>query len=416
MRKEYVGAVPQRAGGLVFLIILLMLLCFGLLYGRQEAFDQMALVVGGGAAALILLHYMIMTLCFPECDRQLLALTYLFAAIGLVMQYRLDASVALKQLVWLGVSSAAMLVALICVVFFDRWERFRYPFMVLTLCLLPLGLLFGRETGGAYNWLQFSGFSFQPSEVSKVLLVFILAAFLREKRSIIKLAPVAVFTALCVGLLVIQKDLGAALLYFITFVALIYISTSSVMLSALSLGAGACGAVASYFLFDHIRVRIAIWQNPWIDVQGSGYQIVQALMAIASGGTFGLGLGQGLPRLIPAYHTDFIFAAICEEMGILVGLLLIVCYILFIIRGARIAMRAGDAFRMLLAMGCTVMIGAQTFLILGGVIKMIPLTGVTLPFISYGGSSLFTNMCLLGVLEAVAVRTGREQAAAEVEE
>jgi cell division protein FtsW (lipid II flippase) len=290
----------RSAGGLVFLIAMLQLLCFGLLGGREQEYDIMALIIGGGSVLILLFQYALLTGFFPEVDRHLLVLTQLFAAIGLIMQYRLDADTALKQLIWLGGATVAMIVALLCVVYYDKWEKFRYVFMLLTLILLPLSIVFGREVGGSKNWLQFSGFNFQPSELGKVLVVFILAAFLREKRSVWRLSPVAIFVLICLGMLVYMKDLGAALLYFVTFVMLLYIATSNLWLTGACLGAGAAGAVASYYLFSHIRVRVAIWRNPWAQMESAGYQIVQALMAIASGGMFGLGLGQGLPRLIPA--------------------------------------------------------------------------------------------------------------------
>ena len=170
--------------------------------------------------------------------------------------------------------------------------------------------------------------------------------------------------------------------------------------------AGAAGAVASYYMFDHVKARVAIWLNPWATYSTSGYQIAQGLMAIASGGLWGLGLTKGLPKSIPAYNTDYIFAVICEEFGIVFGIAVIALYLVFIIRGALIALNARSRYLMLVAFGCTVLITLQSFIIIAGVIKLIPLTGITMPFVSYGGSSMIACMMLLGILEGVSIQNG----------
>jgi len=201
---------------------------------------------------------------------------------------------------------------------------------------------------------------------------------------------------------VLQKDLGAAFLYFCLFVSLYYIATSDLLITCCTTLLASLGAVISYFLFGHVRVRIAAWRNPWADIENKGYQIAQSLIAIASGGWVGLGLGLGSPHVIPASRTDFIFAAICEEMGILVGIALIGLYMLIMLRGISTALAAREPGDSLLAMGAAVSLAIQSFTIIGGVVKFIPLTGVTMPFVSYGGSSMLVSFGLIGIIEAIA--------------
>jgi len=208
-------------------------------------------------------------------------------------------------------------------------------------------------------------------------------------------------------LLIFQRDLGTALIFFGTFLAMIYIATgrwSYIVSGALLFG---FGASICYFLFRHVRVRVAIWLNPWVDIDGKGYQIVQSLFAVGSGGIYGTGLGLGQPTLIPAVHTDFVFSAWSEEMGLLGAVALLAIYVLIIYRGFRIALTANTGFGLLLASGLTSLLAIQTLVIVGGVIKLLPLTGVTLPFVSYGGSSLVSSYIMLGLLTKISVKDGK---------
>ncbi|MGB9825546.1 MAG: FtsW/RodA/SpoVE family cell cycle protein, partial [Desulfofundulus sp.] len=199
-------------------------------------------------------------------------------------------------------------------------------------------------------------------------------------------------------LLIFQKDLGAALIYFSTFLAMVYASTGRVAYICLGGALFLAGAAGSYALFEHVRLRVEVWLNPWRYVETAGYQVVQSLFALAAGGLTGSGLGGGLPLFIPAVHTDFIFAAITEEMGLAGGLGVLMIYMLFVYRGFLIALASPDDFACLLATGLTALMGLQAFIIMAGVTKLLPLTGVTLPFLSYGGSSLVANFIILGLL------------------
>ena len=231
-----------------------------------------------------------------------------------------------------------------------------------------------------------------------LVLVIALARFMADRRMLSWLF----FSVACLGILMLQKDLGTALLYFFTTIFLFYASTGNLALTGIGLAGGAGAAVAGYRMFAHVKRRVAIWQNPWSDYDNAGYQIIHSLMAIASGGLFGVGLGLGSPRTIPVYHTDFIFSVICEQFGLVFGCCVLLMYVAIIWRGAAIAMETRSSFHGLLAMAVTTLLGLQTFVIIGGVVKLIPLTGVTMPFVSYGGTSLISCLCLIGLLQGVA--------------
>ena len=264
--------------------------------------------------------------------------------------------------------------------------------------LLALPLAIGTEQYGATNWIRVGGMSLQPSEVVKLALLLILSYFMSHRR----LIPWLAFCLYCLGVLMLQKDLGTALIYYFTALFMYYAYTGNLLMTGVGLVGAAGASVLGYQMFAHVKKRVAIWQNPWMYYETSGYQIVQMLMAIASGGLFGVGLGLGAPRVIPVYFTDCIFAVICEQFGILFGVLVLVMYVILILRGSSIAVSARHSFHGLLAMGATSMLVIQTFFIIGGVLKMIPLTGVTMPFVSYGGTSMVSCMGLIGLLQGVA--------------
>ena len=399
------GAVLTN--GIVFATALFELLGFSLLALRQETPDIRALVFSLVCVSALLVQYALFRFVFRRADMQVMLIVNVLCAIGLVLQYRLDASTAQKQLIWYLIALLGMFVVMIVLPKIRELRKFDWLFIGFGIALLCLSTFFGTEKGGSRNWFQIGSFSFQPSEPVKILLVLFLAGELSKNRSIRKLVP----TGLCVGaamiLLVIQKDLGATLLYFGTALIMLYLGTGNLAVTGLAFGAGSVGAVASYSLFSHVRTRIAIWRDPWSDPLGTGYQIVQSLIAIASGGLFGMGLGLGQAKgLIPQYDTDFVFAVVCEEFGQVIGAAVVLFYIVLVFRGCIIALRAKNRFDALLSFGTVTALALQTFINIGGVIKFIPLTGVTLPFISYGGSSMVTSMAFVGILQAVSMRNG----------
>ncbi|MCL4440849.1 MAG: FtsW/RodA/SpoVE family cell cycle protein, partial [Firmicutes bacterium] len=262
----------------------------------------------------------------------------------------------------------------------------------------------------------------QPSELVKIILVIFLAGYLEEKREVLTegtrlvfgvpvpnlqyVGPLLVMWGFSLVLLIFQNDLGTALIFFGTSLTMIFIATGrwSYVITGTILftaGAGLC-----YLLYHHVQARVAVWLNPWNDIDGKGYQIVQSLFAIGSGGFYGTGLGLGRPTLIPAVHTDFVFSAWSEETGFLGAAALLLIYCLLIYRGFCVALKAKSGFGALLASGLTSLLAIQTLVIVGGVIKLFPLTGVTLPFVSYGGSSLVSSYILLGLMTSISAKDG----------
>lgn len=334
---------------------------------------------------------------FPS-DRLLLSLTNFLCALGVLVLYSTEPDYAYHQAMYYGVGILAMIVCVWIVRLVRSWRIPVLLLIPLSLALLVLPLVIGRETNGAKNWFYVAGISVQPSEIVKLSLLIIVSYYMSRHRML----PWLFFAVSCLGVLMLQKDLGTALMYYGTTLMLFYASSGNLFLTGLGLAGGAGAAVMGYKMFAHVKKRVAIWLNPWSDYENSGFQIVQSLMAIASGGLFGVGLGLGSPKTIPVYYTDFIFAVICEQFGLIFGLCVLLMYVAIIWRGATTAMAARTSFHGLLAMGCTIMLGLQTFVIIGGVIKMIPLTGVTMPFVSYGGTSLVSSLCLVGLLQGVA--------------
>ncbi|MDL2234592.1 FtsW/RodA/SpoVE family cell cycle protein [Christensenellaceae bacterium OttesenSCG-928-L17] len=398
--------VRTSAAGLLTLIIIFEMSAFSLLAFRNETLDYIAFAFGGVLVAMLLFQYIALTSVFRHVDRYLLIIANFLVALGLIVQYRIDPEIAYKQIIWYGIGMVGMLVCLLLMRIPNFFRKLNWVLMAGCVAIMAALLVVGNEQYGARNWISIAGQSFQPSEFVKVGTVFILAHFLTRSRQVRDLWPLVAYIVIIAGLLVVERDLGAAVLIAGTALIVFYVATGNKLFTGLGMLAGAGGAVASYFLFDHVRARVAIWKNPWATYSGSGYQIAQGLMAIASGGFFGMGLTRGSPKLIPAYHTDYIFAVICEEFGIIVGVCVIAFYLVFIVRGALIALNAADRYSMLVAFGCTVLITLQSFIIIGGVIKLIPLTGITLPFVSYGGSSMIASMMLLGILEGIAIQGG----------
>lgn len=326
------------------------------------------------------------------------------------------------QLIWL-VCAIGVAVSLGIVVRSDSWlRRYKYTWAVLGVGLLLLTFVLGTEINGQRLTLQLGPISGQPSELLKVILVVFLAGYLSENRALLMnqdtrvgplrlpplpyLAPMVAMWAIALGIVVIQRDLGAALLFFGVFLVLLYVATGRLSLVIIGLILFLLGSAAMANLFDHIRTRIDIWIDPFSDPLGAGYQVIQALHAFARGGLLGMGLGGGLPEIggqppIPEIHTDFPFAALGEELGIVGVLAILGIYLVIVERGLRIGVAAADDYRSLLAIGLALVIGIQAFIIAAGNLKVLPLTGVTLPFISYGGSSLLANALVVGLLLAL---------------
>ncbi|HOV78509.1 MAG TPA: FtsW/RodA/SpoVE family cell cycle protein [Bacillota bacterium] len=352
-----------------------------------------------------------------RADCFLLPVTAVISTTGLVFLFRIDPAYGIRQFAWLLIGLLALILTTRLLVDFRFLGDYKYIYAVAGLIALLLPIFFGREMGGAKSWLDFGIFHFQPSEFVKILLVLFLASFLSENRAVLtagtrsigwlslpgpkEWVPLAAMWGISLLLLIFQRDLGTALIYFGTFLAMVYVTTSRLFYVLSGLGLFVAGAAASFHFFQHVRARVEIWLNPWPYIDTSGYQVTQSLFAIGSGGVLGTGLGQGYPKFIPLVHTDFIFSAICEEMGFLGAAGVMILFIVFIFRGIKIALNSRDDFEALAASGLTALMGLQAFIIIAGVTKLLPLTGVTLPFMSYGGSSLVANFILFGLLSNI---------------
>ncbi len=340
-------------------------------------------------------------------DKVLLAATFFLTTVGFIEIYRLKPELAAKQLLWIALGILVMLIASALRSY--RWiERYKYLLGTAGLALLACTILFGREVGGAKAWLRVGIWQFEPVEIVKVLLVLFLAGYLQENVSAKPFGklplswaawgPVLLMWGLSILLLFLQRDLGAALLLTGIFTAMLYLATGQGLFVGTSIFFTGLTVLASTFIFAHVRTRIAIWLNPWDKLSGNGYQIGQALFALAAGGFSGRGLAAGDPGFVPAAHTDFIFVAIAEELGLLGAVSILAAFLFLVARGWQLAMEKNDRLGFLLVSGLVCIFAIQALIIIGGAIKVIPLTGITLPFVSYGGSSLITNYLILGLI------------------
>ncbi|MCL1854589.1 MAG: FtsW/RodA/SpoVE family cell cycle protein [Clostridia bacterium] len=394
-------AIRRRPDRRLVSVIMLFFFSAFLLVSVRDSIHWRGIVLTAAVPVLIYIATMWLPRFFPA-DKLLLAIANFLCGLGVLILYSTDQDAGtargLQQAVFYGAGILAMLACILLVRYVRRWKFLISLIMLGSGLLLALPLAIGTEQNGAFNWISIGGISIQPSEVVKLALLLVLSYYLSERRAV----PWLLFTLFCLGVLMLQRDMGTALIYYAAALLLFYSSTGNLPLTGLGVLGGMGGAVLGYQMFAHVKQRVAIWRNPWIHYETSGYQIVQMLMAIASGGLFGVGLGLGAPRVIPVYFTDCIFAVICEQFGIIFGILVLVMYVILIIRGASIAASARSGFHSLLAMGCTVMLGVQTFVIIGGVLKLIPLTGVTMPFVSYGGTSMVSCLGIIGLLQGVA--------------
>ena len=421
---------------LVFLIpaLILTTLGFALVYTQKAlALTPDSLMYGVLFLALFLIAHLGRRFLAAQADPYLLPLTALLSTLGLVLLYRINPDLALKQAMWLVVGLVAFLLVLVCVRDLRWLCRYRYVIGILGLLLLLLTAVLGRDINGARLWVHIGPIGFQPGELGKIFLIVFFAAYLVDIREALTVSthrflrvplppfrylwPLLTIWALSMALMIFVKDLGTGLLFFGALLALIYAATGRLFYVLVGIVMFFAGATLLYFVFAHVRVRVDVWLNPWKDPSNKGYQIVQSLFALAAGGLFGRGLGQGYltfpsgQTIIPNLGTDFIFSAIGEELGLVGAAGIIILYLIFVYRGFRIAVAARDDFSRLLTTGLTSIFALQVFLIVGGVIKLIPLTGITLPFVSYGGSSIVANFVLLALLLRTSDMVNRGQRA-----
>jgi len=364
----------------------------------------------------------------PDADPVLLPTIALLNGFGYVVIAGLNERLAAAQATWTAVAIAAFVGTLWFVKRPRDLERYRYTFAVvgLGLLLLPLVPGIGFDAGsGSRIWVQLGPINFQPGEVAKVALAIFFAAYLADQRELIAtsqwrlgplrlphpkyLGPVLVAWAVTLVVMFYQKDLGSSLLFFALFVVMLWVATQRASFLVIGGGLFAAGALFAWRSFGHVRTRVDIWLDPWKDPSGTGFQIIQGLFAMASGGITGTGLGMGGDTRIPAAENDFIFAVMVQELGLAGGAIVLIAYLLIVGSGLRIAQSTEIAFDKLLATGLTLLVGLQAFIILAGVIRLLPLTGVALPFISYGGSSLVMNYVLLAILLRISDQTAQRE-------
>jgi peptidoglycan glycosyltransferase len=396
---------------------------------------DLAAIAGVIAAMYVAIHVAIRRLA-PAADPTLVPLVAVLNGVGFITITRIDIArdtdFARIQSTWILVGVAVFVGVLFVVREVATLERLRYTLGLAGVAFLLLPLApppIGRTINGARIWAKVGPITFQPGEVAKVLLVAFFAAYLVEKRDLLAqgsrrlgrlylpdpkhLGPLLSVWGVSILVMVAEKDLGSSLLLFSVFTTMLYMATNRSVYLIGGFGLFAAGAVLAFNLFSHVQDRVDIWLDPWGDPQGKGYQIIQSWYAFAAGGLGGTGLGLGSPDKVPYAETDFIFSAIGEELGLMGSLAVIATLLLLVGTGFRIAVDSRRAFNQLFCAGLTVILGVQSFIIIGGVIRVIPLTGITLPFVSYGGSSLVANFAIVALLARASDESARRRYAEE---
>jgi cell division protein FtsW (lipid II flippase) len=386
---------------------------------RQEVVNSASLSYGLFFLGLYIAAHAIARVTVPNADPYLLPMAGLMTGIGVTEIYRLDEHDAFRQGLWIVIGLAAFAATLFLLRGdFRKLESYKYLFglSAIGLLLLPALPFLGKTVNGARLWVHVGPLHFQPGELAKILLIVFLAGYLREKREVLAqfrlkdLGPLFLIWGCAMLVLVVTNDLGGGLLYFGIFLAMLYVATAQVWFVVAGGVLFVGGAAALYTVIPRVEERVQIWLDPWEDPFGKGYQTIQSLYSIANGGFGGTGFGEGTFTdadgnwLIPYLNTDFIYSALAQELGVIGISGFLLAYMLFAARGFRIALLAQDGFSKLLAVGLTFAFTLQAFIIIGGIVRLIPLTGMSLPFVSYGGSSIVANFVLLAGLLLVSNR------------
>ncbi|MDU5217282.1 MAG: FtsW/RodA/SpoVE family cell cycle protein [Atopobium sp.] len=409
----FVGAIP------VFLLYAMYMIT-----ARSTLSLETMAVPIGLFAAFTVAHIAIRFLA-PAADPAILPIVFVLSGIGITMVTRLAPNLAVNQTIWLFISVVVMIVVLAVIRNLDALARYKYSIGILGVILLLLPIVIGQDRYGAKLWISFGAFTFQPGEIAKIAITLFLAFYLALNREALSvsmrsfgpfriprfkmLLPLFVMWGISLIVVIFERDLGSALLFFVFFVIMLYVATGRASYVFVSIALLAIGGVVLYHFFGHVQTRVNIWLNPFKDPAGDGYQIVQSLYSIADGGLAGTGIDKGMPTLIPIVESDFIFSAIAEELGLFGGAAIITLFLLLTVRGLATAARAKSDSSAFAAAGLTSVLAFQTFLIVAGVTKLMPLTGVTLPFMSQGGSSLLSSFIIVALLlRAGDEGTGRE--------
>jgi cell division protein FtsW (lipid II flippase) len=436
-----VTSARNRELGALVPVALLLTAGFAAVFAQEEArLGNLSLIYGAYFLALCLATHVFLRIRLPDADPYLFPLVALLTAFGLVMIYRIDADLARDQANWFVFGLVLFALTIQFLRAYDVLERYRYTIAAIGLLLLLAPRLpgIGEQVNGAYLGVKLGPLAFQPAEFSKICIVVFLASYLREHREVLivgarrilgvtlpplkHLGPLLVVWGASMFMLVFIRDLGSSLMFFAAFLALLYVATGRFSFVVIGMAMFVVGAWFFASTVPHVGDRVDVWLNPYndpatgkYDPGGSGYQILQSIFAQADGGLFGKGFGQGLitipgtdDALLPAAQTDTIYALIVNELGLFGACGVVLTYMLVAARGFKIALLADDGFSKLLATGLTAVFAIQAFVIIGGVTRVIPLTGVTLPFVSYGGSSIVANFVLLALLLLISDRARRE--------
>ncbi|MEP7055659.1 MAG: FtsW/RodA/SpoVE family cell cycle protein [Actinomycetota bacterium] len=443
--SDYKSSAPSRRSLELRLIVFSILIATAayavLSLAQDERVSLSALTYGASLGAMFLAAHLAVRRLAPGADPLILPIASLLNGIGVVVIRRLDDAYtardpradqnAPQQLVWTAIGIVVFILVLVVVRDHRSLDRYRYTLMAvgLGLLLLPAVPHVGRTINGARLWVRLGPVSFQPSELAKLALIAFFASYFVAKREVLSLAtrrilglhlprardlgPVLLAWLASLAVLIQLKDLGTSLLFFGVFLVMLYVATERTSWLAIGMLLFGAGAWVAYHQFSHVRVRFDTWLHPFAHPLGSGLQLTQSLFGLATGGLFGTGLGRGRPDLVPFARTDFIFPAVGEELGLIGIVVVLVLYLLIVSRGLRAALGVRDEFGKLLAAGLAFSLALQVFVVVGGVTRLIPLTGLTLPFLSYGGSSLVANYALIALVMRVSA-AGRTPTAGSV--
>ncbi|MCO5316209.1 MAG: FtsW/RodA/SpoVE family cell cycle protein [Solirubrobacterales bacterium] len=419
-------------------VALLLTIGFAAVFAQRDSqLSDLSLSYGLYFLAVCLATHIFIRIRLPDADPYLFPLMALLTSIGLVMIYRLDSELgrelARDQANWFVIGLILFATVVTVLRDYSVLERYRYTIAVVGILLLmaPRLPVIGSQVNGAYLGVNLGFFSFQPAEMAKLCIVIFLASYLREHRELLvvgarrilgvtlpplkHLGPLLLVWGAAMLMLVVIRDLGSSLMFFAAFLALIYVATGRLSFVVIGMAMFLAGSWLIYHAVPHVTDRVDIWLNPYSDPAATGYQVLQSMFAMADGGLFGEGFAQSMvvipgstDSLLPAAHTDLIYSLIVSELGLFGGCGVIAIYLLFAARGYKVAMMAEDGFSKLLATGLTSVFAIQAFVIIGGVTRVIPLTGVTLPLVSYGGSSILANFILLALLLLISDRARRQ--------
>jgi cell division protein FtsW (lipid II flippase) len=400
---------------------------------RENAVSRLSLTYAGVFLGMYLVAHIVLRVAAPYADPYLLPLVCALTAIGEVEIYRINPILARDQGIWIGLGVVVFTIVLFGLRDVRRLQELRYTCGAAAVVILAATAVAGTSINGARLWIRVGGYQIEPVEFSKIFLIIFLAGYLREAREVLErparrllgvglpalrhILPLLAMWGAALVLLVFVNDYGFTLLFFGLLLAMLYVATGRWLYTSVGLLAAVGGMAAASRAAPHVAQRVSIWVDPWRDPQGHGYQIVQSLYSIADGGIFGAGFGRGFVLIgkhtvIPFAQTDFIFSVIAAETGLAGAAGVLLLYLLLVHRGMKIASLADDGFTKLLAAGLAFAIGFQAFVIVAGVTKLLPLTGVTLPFVSYGGSSVVANFALIALLCSVSNRANRDQTVA----